>query len=46
MEEIYKTVEGFDNYEVSNFGTVRNKTTQRRLKGTPDKDGYLKVFFD
>ena len=26
-EEIWKTIDDFDNYEVSNFGRVRNKTT-------------------
>ena len=42
MEEIYKTVQGFENYEVSNFGAVRNKTTQRRLKGN-NHMGYLRI---
>jgi len=31
MEE-YKTIEGYDNYEVSNFGNVRNTKTKRVLK--------------
>lgn len=25
MEEIWKSIEGFENYEVSNLGKVRNK---------------------
>lgn len=31
-KEIWKTIEEFDNYEVSNFGNVRNKKTGRLLK--------------
>ncbi len=30
--ELYLTVKGFSNYEVSNFGNVRNKTTKHILK--------------
>jgi hypothetical protein len=30
--EIWKTIDGFDKYEVSSFGNVRNKTTGRILK--------------
>jgi len=44
MEEIYKTIEEFDNYEVSNFGNVRNKKTKKGLKGGFNKTtGYLHV---
>jgi len=30
--EVWKTIENYDNYEVSNLGKVRNKITQRILK--------------
>jgi len=41
MEEIYKTIEGFENYEVSNFGHIKNKKTGRILKACPNENGYL-----
>jgi len=44
MEEEYKPIEGYENYEVSNFGHVRNKKTGKFLNGTPDKDGYKRGF--
>lgn len=40
MEE-WKQIEGYDNYEVSTFGNVRNKTTQRLLKIKNNSNGYL-----
>lgn len=40
--EVYKKIEGFENYEVSNFGNVRNKLTSRILKKENVK-GYLRV---
>jgi hypothetical protein len=42
MEE-FREIENFDNYEVSNFGNVRNKTTKKLLKKRTDKYGYYKV---
>ena len=42
MEETYKKIEGFENYSVSDFGNVRNDTTDRILKPGCD-NGYLKV---
>jgi hypothetical protein len=42
MEE-FREIENFDNYEVSNFGNVRNKKTEKLLKQSFDKDGYCKV---
>lgn len=32
MSEIWKTIEGFSNYQVSNYGNVRNSKTWRILK--------------
>lgn len=43
MKEIYKTIEDYPNYEVSNLGNVRNKKTGRVLRPSVDKDGYLYV---
>ena len=42
-KEIWKTIEDFPNYEVSNLGRVRNKKTSKLLTLIPDKDGYLRV---
>lgn len=40
MEEQYKTIENFENYEISNFGNCRNKSTGQILKPRPMKIGY------
>lgn len=42
-KEIWKDIDGFPNYEVSNHGQIRNKTTNHILSPIPDKDGYLRV---
>ena len=42
MEE-YKVIDGYDNYEVSNMGNVRNKKTGRILKLNNEKWGYKTV---
>lgn len=34
VEEVFVPIEGFENYEVSNFGRVVNTDTGRDLKGT------------
>ena len=44
MNEIWKTIEEFDNYEISNLGRVRNITTGKVLKPVLDNRGYYKVF--
>ena len=43
MEEIWKTIDGFKNYEVSTFGNVRNKKTSRVLKLLESCNGYFKI---
>lgn len=47
MVEEWRTVihdgEIFENYEVSNMGRVRNKTTGRILKGSLTRKGYVRV---
>ena len=42
MVETFKTIEGFENYSVSDLGNVRNDKTGRILKGV-DTNGYLRV---
>lgn len=39
----WKTINGFTNYEISNLGEVRNKTTKYILKGRLSKSGYYQV---
>lgn len=46
--ETWRAVEGYENYEISSHGRVLSLkfsggSDQRVLKGTPDKDGYLRV---
>lgn len=41
--EIWKDVKDFSNYEVSNLGNLRNKTTGRVFSGTKDAFGYKHV---
>lgn len=42
-KEIWKTIEDFPIYEVSNLGHVRNKKTKELKKTFYDNDGYEKV---
>ncbi len=42
MEE-YKIIEGYENYEVSNTGKLRNKSSNKFIVGKNDKDGYIEV---
>lgn len=49
--EVYRTIEGFENYEVSNLGSLKvnlkfrkNRNYQSKvLNPTKDKDGYLRT---
>ena len=43
MLEQWKTILNASNYEVSNLGNVRNKTTKHILKGRLTKSGYFQV---
>ncbi len=43
MEEIWKTIEKYPNYEVSNKGRVRNKRTNYILKPLLNEDNYYYV---
>ena len=40
--ETYKSIEEFENYEISNFGTVRNIKTKRILKASINR-GYFRI---
>ncbi len=42
-EEIYKPIPNYDNYEVSNFGNVRKKSTGLILKYSYDRDNIRHV---
>ena len=41
--EIFKKIDGFDNYSVSNLGRVRNDKTNRMLKFYTKENGYMQV---
>ena len=43
MTEEWRTIKGFDNYEVSNKGNVREIKTNRRLKVADQPSGYAIV---
>ena len=43
MTEEWRTIKGFDNYEVSNKGNVRNIKTNRQLKIAYQPSGYAIV---
>ena len=42
--ETFVKIEGFDNYEVSNLGKVRNIKSGRILKPSLHKNGYSRHF--
>lgn len=42
MEEIWKIIEDFPNYEVSTFGNIKNKTTNKILKPSLNSSGYYR----
>ena len=41
--EYWKRIDGYANYEVSNFGRVCNAATERMLKGSINNGGYMCV---
>ena len=43
MEEIYKKIDDYDNYEISNLGNVKNTDTGRILKPGKNTNGYYFV---
>lgn len=42
MEE-WKAIDGFENYEISNFGRIKNNKTGNILSQTLNNKGYLKI---
>ena len=42
--EIFKTIDGYDNYKISNYGNVINDNTNKLLKSVPNSQGYHQVF--
>lgn len=42
---MWKVIEGWERYEVSNKGQIRNSETKKILRTRPDKDGYLIITF-
>jgi len=43
IDELFVPIEGYPNYEVSNYGRVVNVKRDTDLKATLDGSGYLKV---
>ena len=43
MAEVFVNIDGFPKYQVSNFGKVKNITTDRILKGSKNNKGYFFV---
>ena len=44
INEVWRSISGYLNYQVSNIGRVRNMTTIKILKNTLDTgDGYYKI---
>jgi len=43
MTEIWKDIEGYDNYEVSTLGRVRNKDSGIFIYGRKHKKGYIRI---
>jgi hypothetical protein len=41
--EIWKTIENYNNYEISTYGNVRNIKTNKNLKAYLDIPGYLNI---
>ena len=42
-DELFKRIDGYDNYSISNQGRVRNDSTNYILKPSKDKQGYFRV---
>ncbi len=43
MEEQWKTIDGYENYKVSNRGRIRNTKTKNDLNGGVNNCGYVKI---
>src|ERR1035437_8802466 len=43
MKEIWKSIENFNRYSVSNLGNIKNSNTNKILKGDRNLYGHLRV---
>ena len=43
MTEIFKPIEGYEGYSVSNTGKVLNNKTEKFLEGSVDTKGYIRI---
>ncbi len=43
MSENWKSINGYENYEISDHGNIKNITTQRMRKQNIDRSGYNAV---
>ena len=41
--EVFRSINGYDNYAISSFGRIKNTKTGRILKGFDDGRGYVIV---
>ena len=41
--EVFRSIDGYDNYAVSTFGRVKNVITGKILKGSVNSRGYLRI---
>lgn len=42
-KEVWKEIPNYNEYQVSNYGRIKNKNTEKILKSYKRKDGYLKI---
>lgn len=45
MAEEWRKIKGYERYEISSFGNVRNIENGKILQSRPDKEGYLIITF-
>lgn len=43
MEEIWKDIDGYEKYQISNYGIIKNKKKGTFVKPSPNTKGYLAV---
>ena len=41
--EVFRSIDGYESYAISSFGKVKNTKTGKILKGSVNRQGYLKV---
>ena len=42
-EELFKRIDGYDNYSISNYGNIKNSKTNKILKQSNHKQGYKQI---